>query len=338
MMNAIAHLPRFAATAVVLASCSMVAVALGGCHRTPDLAVAGSEKSATTDKGAAAADAADGVVLTPEEIGKMGLVTTEVQKLRHVSEVSGFGMVVAHESIAAAVAELRTASAMERQSRSAFMRGRRLAGTPGAMPADTLETAERQVTVDQAALDLARRKLSSSFGQHPPWKAGDSPELAALADGELKLVRVTFPLGAISGPGPTALRLSPIDLTRPDSGWQARSVWSAPADASIPGRSFFAILKGSEAGEGERLVASAPVGEAQAGVEIPSAATIISNGKYWCYVEAKPGTFVRIEIDPGAPTAAGYFVKDGVFAGDKVVTQAVGLLLARETNPSTAAE
>jgi hypothetical protein len=115
-------------------------------------------------------------------------------------------------------------------------------------------------------------------------------------------------------------------------------VWSAPADASIPGKSFFVLLKGSDAGEGERLLAWAPVGSAESGVQVPAAATVISGGKYWCYIEEKPGDFVRTEIDTSMPTAAGYFVKEGVSAGDKIVTSSAGALLARELNPSTAAD
>jgi hypothetical protein len=34
----------------------------------------------------------------------------------------------------------------------------------------------------------------------------------------------------------------------------------------------------------------------------------------------------------------GYFVTEGIAAGDKVVTAAAGLLLARETNPSSEAD
>ena len=76
----------------------------------------------------------------------------------------------------------------------------------------------------------------------------------------------------------------------------------------------------------------------RAGVDVPAAAAVISAGKYWCYVEAKPGVFVRTEIDASTPTDGGYFVKDGVSPGDKVVTASAGQLLARETNPSTAAD
>ena len=68
---------------------------------------------------------------------------------------------------------------------------------------------------------------------------------------------------------------------------------------------------------------------------VPAAAAVISNGKFYCYVrKEKPGTFVRTEFDPGRPTGEGYFVKDGISAGDKIVTHAAGQLLARETNPS----
>ena len=38
----------------------------------------------------------------------------------------------------------------------------------------------------------------------------------------------------------------------------------------------------------------------------------MSEGKYWCYVEKRPGTFVRVEIDTSKPTPDGYFVTEGV--------------------------
>ncbi|GAC1307278.1 MAG: hypothetical protein NVSMB10_12710 [Steroidobacteraceae bacterium] len=108
-------------------------------------------------------------------------------------------------------------------------------------------------------------------------------------------------------------------------------VGAAPADANVPGRSFFALLKGGDAGEGERLQVWAPIGTATAGVVIPAAAAILSEEKYWCYVEKKPGTFVRTAIDTGKPTADGYFLAEGVVDGDKVVTKSAGQLLAKES-------
>ncbi len=358
---------RFAAVSLMITACMVWPLA--ACHKAPAGAdepaakdapgkagaakggAAGGDTPAEADapaKGGAAAadskdkaaeDAGEGVALKTDEIEKMGIVTTAAAAATHTPETGGFGVVVAHETIAQAVADLATAIAVERQSRSAFARGQRLAGTPGAMPADTQEAAQRQLTVDAAALELTKRKLTSTFGQNPPWKDHyDSPELKALASGEIKLVRVTFPFGALGGTKPETLRLAQINAAPGTKSWHSNAVWSAPADATFPGKSFFALLKSADPGEGERLLAWAPVGEAESGAEVPAAAALISSGKYWCYVEEKPGVFVRTPLDTSMPTDAGYFVKEGVSPDDKVVTASAGELLARELNPSTAAE
>jgi hypothetical protein len=207
------------------------------------------------------------------------------------------------------------------------------------MAVESQEAVERQAAVDHAALVLAERRLSATYGRGAPWEdKHDSPLLAALASGEIKLARVTFPLGALGAATPAKLRFSHLTAMPGGGSFESASVWSAPADASIPGRSFFALLKGGEAGEGERLLARAPVGAPEAGVIVPFAAAVISAGRYWCYVEAEPGSFVRTEIDTSMPTDDGYFVKAGITPGAQVVTRSAGELLAREMNPSTAAD
>jgi len=332
----------------------LVALLLAGCHKAPAEPATPTDENATAAKPAAAAtkdraDATDqadakgggdakeaggaeeGVALKPAEVEAMGIETTPAQSIQSAPEVQGFGVVLAHETIAAAVAEVRTATAAERQSRAALERIHRLAGTPGAMPAETQETAERQAIADQAALELARQKLSSSFGLNPPWKNSDNDAaLRALASGESKLVHVTFPLGLLGDTEPNTVRLTRIDGSK---SWPSKVVWHAPADATVPGRSYFAILKGSQTGEGDHLLAWTPVGETESGVLVPAAAAVVSNGRFYCYVEEKPGTFVRTGFDPSRPTGDGYFVKEGIAAGDKIVTHAAGQLLARETNP-----
>jgi len=216
--------------------------------------------------------------------------------------------------------------------------------------ADVEEAAVQKAAEDTAALTLTKQRLSATLGMSPPWKADEySPILQELAGGRIKLLHVTFPLGTLSGGIPASLRAAHIGGTdradkggkaggagdkaaKTDMGWKMNVVWNAPADATVPGRSFFALLKGSDAGEGERLLVWAPIGESVSGVVIPAAAAVLSDGKYWCYVERKPGTYVRTEIDIGLPTADGYFVTDGVVAGDKIVVTAAGQLLAKESN------
>ncbi len=79
-------------------------------------------------------------------------------------------------------------------------------------------------------------------------------------------------------------------------------------------------------------------GPAQQGVTVPAASVVISDGRYWCYVEARPGVYVRREVSTDRPLGADYFVTQGVAAGDEVVTSGTGLLLARELNPGTGAD
>jgi hypothetical protein len=228
---------------------------------------------------------------------------------------------------------------MERQSRAALARVRRLSGTPGALPADIGDSAERQTAVDTAALLLARRRLTAGFGQNPPWKDDiESPLLRALAGGEMKLVRVSFPLGSLQAAVPVRLRFARINATRTADVWTAAAVWPAPADPSVPGASFFALLRNGDAGEGERLLAWAASGAAESGVLIPAAAAVISDGQVWCFIERRPGVFVRTALDTSAPIDGGYFVKSGFAPGDPLVTAGAGLLLAREKNPAPAAE
>lgn len=309
-----------------LAAVSLLTLLLAGCHQAPAVTAAGAQP---TDRDA---DPEAGVSLEPAEIQAMGIETTRAQAIESAPEAQGFGVVLAHETIATAVAELRTAIAADRQSHAALERTHRLAGTPGAMPAETQESAERQALADRAALELARQKLSSAFGLNPPWKNPDnSADLRSLASGESKLIHVTFPLGLLGDTDPNNVRLTRIDGSR---SWPSTVVWRAPADATVPGRSYFAILKNADLGEGDHLLAWTPVGEKHNGVLVPAAAAVISNGKFYCYVEVKPGTFVRTELDPGHPTGEGYFVQEGISAGAPIVTHAAGQLLARETNPS----
>jgi hypothetical protein len=331
--------PSLRRTLAAVAACAALVGAmclpLAGCRQGPSASAAPATDEKDKDK---PAPAAEGVTLKPEELEKSAIVTVSAVATSHAPETTGYAVVITREAIAQAVADLTTAAAAERQSRSVLARGRGLAGTPGAMPVEAQEAAERQATVDHAARVLVEQRVSATYGRNAPWKDNyHSPQLASLASGETKLARVTFPLGALGATTPGQLRFSHLGESQGKS-VESLAVWSAPADASIPGRSFFAVLQGSAAGEGERLVAHAPVGAPQAGVIVPFSAVVLRGGKYWCYVEEHPGSFVRTEIDTGAPTDSGYFIKAGIAPGAKIVTAGAGLLLAREINPGTEAD
>jgi hypothetical protein len=302
-----------------------------GCHPAASNSEEQEAKAPARDSKEKPGEEAAAVRLAPEEAAKAGIRTTPAAAMQHTPETTGYAVVITREAFAQAIADLNTAAAVERQSRAALARSKSLAGTPGAMPVEAQEAAERQATVDRAALMLAERRLTAAYGQNPPWKTNfASPELAALASGALKLARVSFPLGALGSGVPTTLRLTHIGAAPNARTIESHEIWSAPADASLPGRSFFAILKGQDVSEGERLLAHAPADGAEPGVVIPLDAVVMSGGKYWVYVEEQPDHYVRTEIDPGAPVDGGYFVKQGLAAGSRIVTSSAALLLARE--------
>ena len=312
---------------------------LGACHRATPPAASAEVAAAEAPQGPAEGEAQSGVTLKPEEIANMGIITSAADATTFAAEVAGYAVVLAHDVIAQAVADVATADAAARQSRAALARVKNLAGTPGAFSAETQETTERQAAADEAALILAQRKLSATFGQSQPWQNKEGGLLLNdVASGRTKLVRATFPLGALTGAAPRSLQVARPDPTGKAERWKTGAVWAAPADAAIPGRSLFTLLKNGDVGEGERLDVWAATDAHESGVLIPQAAVVISEDKYWCYVEKQPGTFERVAIDASRPVDGGYFVKGGVAAADRIVTAAAGLLLARETNPSTEAE
>jgi hypothetical protein len=331
-------------TTVLAALC----LVLAACGKAPQTAGPGlvAEAGAAEAAPANAKDAEDdkkggdedkdkeGVTLTPEQIAKLGLTSQPAQALQYRSESAGYGVVLDHQSIAQAVADLQAAQATAQFSHASLERARKLQGTPGAVSADLEQTAEQKAAVDSAALMLTTEKLSSTWGMRPPWKGNiHDARVRALAHGDTQLVRVTLPLGSAPGT-PDELHGGRLGTSRSDATASLHPVWVAPADTNIPGRSYFTLLPAGTVAEGERLQVWAPSGAATPGVLIPTAALVLSGGKFWCYVEETAGTFMRLEVDTSRPTTGGYVVTEDVKPGDKVVITAAGQLLAKETGSS----
>lgn len=154
-----------------------------------------------------------------------------------------------------------------------------------------------------------------------------------LASGAAVLVRASFP--PISGPAPKRIEFSRMGADR--KSWTAHTVWDAPADTAVPGRSFYALVEQSDLAQNERVTAAIPTGTPQAGAKIPARALVYGESEVWVYVQTAANTFLRTKVDISRPLDDGYFVNN-LKPGDKVVTEGAGLLLAREVNPSTQAE
>jgi hypothetical protein len=281
-----------------------------------------------------------GISLKTEEIASLGITTVPARAASYRQQISGYGVVTALDTIAANDAEVMTAQAAAAQSQAAAVRARSLAtGEEAAVSREVVETAQSKAAADQAALALARRKTDAAFGRNAPWHDAASRQviMARLASGRSVLVRVTFPLGTLGNTIPATLEIARLGANAKN--WTASTVWEAPADNTFPGRGFFALVDGSDLAQNEHVTAMVPVGAAEAGVIVPATALIYGESESWAYVQTQPGTFLKTRVDTGKALGDGYFLADsaGIRSGQPVVTNGAGLLLARETNPSTEA-
>jgi hypothetical protein len=299
---------------------------------------------------------------------RLGIEVAPLSAAEFRGEIRGFGAVLAFDGLAQTDADLATAEAAVRASQAAVKtseaavetskvaleRARGLFAANVSVSRQTVEAAERQVATDMRQVDadmrqqaadaaqlaLAQRKAVVSWGQNLPWRnaAERSQLLARLTAGDEVLARVTFSNGLTETP--SSLKIERVAAGQGGAGWTANRIWSAPADPTVPGRSFFVLINGARGLlPGERLIASIPMGKVQQGVIIPSAAVLIAAGQGWYYQRetvmpviplAPFYVFNRKMLDLSQPTADGYFVPGGD-PKQLVVVEGAGLILARET-------
>jgi hypothetical protein len=306
----------------------LVCVALSGCDNQPAFRgevqkIAGQTRSMT---------------LTGEEIGRLGIRTEPARTITFTPRVRGYGVVADLSRVAQLDADLHTAEASATQSAASLKRAHALYGKSAhAISLESLEAAEKQAEADQIQVQLAERREIAAYGQNAPWlnEARRGDILPDLTTGHLVLVEATFPLGeTLTGP-PSSLVVTRLN-TQPDQlGSTATLVWDAPADPTIPGRSFYALITGSDLAQGEHVLVFAPTGSPSKGVIVPAEAIVLSDNQAWCYVLASNGKASRISISLSEPVEGGYFIQQGIAAGAAIVVRGGGLLLARELGPTT---
>jgi hypothetical protein len=306
------------------------------------MALAGCSGSATTTPAAAAkADSKDdqeGVTLTPEQIEDLGIDTEPASAATYRQAVAGYGSVIALDVVAQAAADIETATAVAQQSAAAVTRARSLVtGDEAAVSREVVEAAQSKAAADAVALSLAERKFQAVFGLDMPWKttAERRDFVTKLASGQVVLARLTFPLGSLGGARPQEIAVT--SLGNAVHSWPCQSLWVAPADPNLPGSGYFCLLEGSNFAQNERLMGSVRVGAEASGVWVPHSAVLVGENAMWVSVEPAPGQFVRVKVDAGKLDGAGLFLDDsvGITPDQDVVTEAAGLLLARELNPAS---
>lgn len=283
------------------------------------------------------------LTLSSSDSQRLGLLVSPALPATFTPHVRGYGVVVNFSTLAQSLANVVMAQAAVRQSRAVLADARALFGKSDAKHAvsrEALEAAEHQNTTDQAQLELAYRQEVAAFGQNAPWRMAesDSPILARLTSGHAVLVQATFPLGVSLPVAPTTFFVTHLSTQTGQASSVATMIWNAPADPSIPGRSYYALVEGSDLAQGEHVLVVAPTGQPLRGVEISADAVVLSEDKAWCYIFEAPRTFRRLSIDLNRALDGGYFVDRGIKPGQPVVVKGAGLLLARELGVATSGQ
>ncbi len=159
------------------------------------------------------------------------------------------------------------------------------------------------------------------------WVVSNSPQLEALLMQRAFLLQVTgttsssftAPRQAIvqyaDGTHATARLVSMLPQLDPRLQVPSLLYLIAPHPGLVPGINLSVFL---------------PSGPPQNGVVIPSGAVVWSQGNAWCYVEESPGKFVRTSVQISSPVTKGWFQREGVNPGARVVIKGAQTLLSEE--------
>jgi len=278
------------------------------------------------------------VEMTAEEQQKMGIgVSTLVDVTQPVVE-DVYATVVDVSALAALADELVITRAAASASRNEADRLIRLAQQDQSASRQATEAAGAIAIADETRADLAKRRLGLEWG--PVFVKMSLPDVRQLLDeitqGDAALVRIDGARGCetlskhgqLSDPGGVGLvslsMLGVAAMTDPRfQGIGLLALARGPAAVNLrPGRVFAATIE-------ERTETT--------GVVLARSALVRLDGSVWAYVQLRDGHFERRQVVDGRQIESGWFVTRGFNAGEHLVTEGAGSLVALERLSETEA-
>ena len=261
----------------------------------------------------------------------MGLRTTALQPAQLAPEVKGYGRVLDVAPLTALLSDLMAARAASAASQAELARLKTLAAQSNASER-SLQAAEAAAAKDQSQAETAHLRLLAAWGR----AIAERPDLPQFVQSLSSLLSVLIQLDLPAGQVVTALPTGARLLTLADESKPVQAEWLGPApsvDPQLQGRGFLFFLRTNSI----QLTPGAAVsgflempGEAQTGVQLPRNAIVRFNGVTWVYLQTSDGAFERREVKLDSPLNEGWFVREGLKTGDKVVTVGAQELLSEE--------
>ncbi|MES1983400.1 MAG: hypothetical protein V4461_00420 [Pseudomonadota bacterium] len=278
------------------------------------------------------------VTLDPDHARRANITIITLAPAKAAVVRSGFARALDIGPLSAIQSEIVSASAALAASRADATRQLSLAQEDQSASARAVEMARAQAIADQARLDLAQRRVGleygSGLGHFSPIALGNL--VGSVAAGRASLVRIDFP-------DVIARRGTLIHVGSDVASAELRVLGAAAvADTHLQSAGALAIAYGPLAqalATGKVLSATMQAsGKSDTGVLVPRGAILRYQGGLWVYRVQPGGGFARVELIGARLQADGWFVQDGVKAGDRVAADGVAVLLSLERGGEAAAE
>ena len=270
------------------------------------------------------------IKMSDETQGDAGIQVANPAAAQFSPELKGYGRVEDPTALATALSELTGARAVYVASSNELAR-LKILESQGNASARATQAAEAAATHDLLAVESAEDRLMLAWGPAIAQRSDLAGVLKSLTAGDAALVRVFLPAGESPPSPPEGARVVSLSGGSVNADFLG-SVGSV--DPQTLGRGYFLLLKPNmlRLAPGEAVTAYLKLsGDALAGVIIPRAAVVRTEGTGWVYVLGGGGTaFTRTPIALDHSTEAGWFVTQGVTAADYVVVTGAQTLLSEE--------
>ncbi len=224
-------------------------------------------------------------------------------------------------------------------ARREYTRGRTRTADGGNVGAKRVQEAEAKVQIDRVSLDQAQVALDTLINAArqgwgavlAEWLIGEQvPALTRLVDGDEVMLLVVLPRGETLPVSGSSAWVSTLQ----DGAEQrvAQFVSSAPyTDPLAQGESYFYRTDAHGLRAGMRAEAHVVTSAAStSGVLIPDSAVVWALGEAWAYLALDDSHFARIGVATDIELADGWFVAEGLAAGERIVVIGAQTLYAEE--------
>jgi hypothetical protein len=283
-----------------------------------------------------------GTMLDREAQQRLGLQTVTLQAAQYRPEFIAYGTVLDMQPLLdlrsryfAALAAQTVGAARLRQTQQSLARIEGLY-RENIVAQSKLQAQQAQWQADKAQTDADRRQVGAiRAGAELHW--GKTLADWALSETPPQTLTPRSKLLLVSLPPRRSLpeRLETIYIERAGDRAQASAakfVSAAPqTDGAFQGETYFFSSTDAALRAGMRVTAwIAQQRENFTGVTVPAAAVVWHLGQAFVYVQSDADRFERRAVDTGLPAAEGYFVRERLAAGDKLVTTGAQMLLSEE--------